>query len=74
MSSPTVAKPKVDGGKKNRRRYGNSEGTSRKEFTTKVVGIEEHTFDIGSPKYAAKFQKSLESIALHVQHQKPAYG
>ena len=39
----------------------------KKEFTTTVVGLEENTFDIGHPKYAAKYERSVDAIARHVQ-------
>ncbi len=41
-------------------------GSAKKEFVTKVVGPETHTFDIGSAKYAVKYQKSVDAIANHV--------
>ena len=44
-------------------------GTGRREFVTKVSGLETHTFDIGHAKYAAKFKKSLEEIANYVQQE-----
>ena len=34
---------------------------------TKVVGLESHTFDIGHAKFAAKYQKTVEAIANHIQ-------
>ena len=40
-------------------------GVTRKEFN--VVGLETHTFDIGNAKYAAKYQKSVNVIANHIQ-------
>jgi hypothetical protein len=33
----------------------------------KVVGLESHTFDVGEAKYAAKYQKSVDAIANHIQ-------
>ena len=56
-------KPKVDGKKPNRRPF----RPMKKEFETKVVGLETHTFDIGHAKYAAKFIKSRDEIVLYVQ-------
>ena len=44
-------KPKVDGKRPARRPF----RIPKKEFETKVVGLEKHTFDIGHAKYAAKF-------------------
>jgi hypothetical protein len=57
-------KPKVDGKRPGRpfRR-----GHTKKEFETKVVGLEAHTFDIGHAKYAAKFISSRDEIILYVQ-------
>ena len=57
-------KPKVDGKRPGRpfRR-----GHTKKEFETKVVGLEVHTFDIGHAKYAAKFISSRDEIILYVQ-------
>jgi hypothetical protein len=40
---------------------------TRKEFVTKVVGLEAHTFDIRNVKYAAKYQKSVDAIANHIE-------
>ena len=55
-------KPKVEGKKARRptRAY-------KKEFTTTLVRLEEDTFDIGHPKYAAKYERSVNAIARHVQ-------
>ena len=55
-------KPKVEGKKARRpaRAY-------KKEFTTTTVGLEEDTFDIGHPKYATKYECSVDAIARHVQ-------
>ncbi len=35
----------------------------KKEFTTSVVGLEMHTFDIGKAKYASQYEQSVDSIA-----------
>jgi hypothetical protein len=56
-------KPKVDGKKTGRRPF----RIPKKEFETKVVGLEKHTFDIGHAKYAAKFISSRDEIILYVQ-------
>jgi hypothetical protein len=56
-------KPKVDGKKPNRRPF----RPMKKEFETKVVGLETHTFDIGHVKYAAKFIKSRDKVVLYMQ-------
>ena len=55
-------KPKVEGKKARRptRAY-------KKEFVTTTVGLEEDTFDIGHPKYAAKYERSVDAISRHVQ-------
>ncbi len=37
--------------------------------TTKVVGLESYTFEIGDAKDAAKHKKSLEAIAHYVQRE-----
>ena len=63
MSEQQEQKPKVDGKKPNRRPF----RPMKKEFETKVVGLETHTFDIGHAKYAAKFIKSRDEIILYVQ-------
>ena len=39
------------------------------EHKTKVTGLKEDTYDIGEAKFAAKFQKSTENIALYVQRE-----
>ena len=52
-------KPKIEG-KKSRRPF----RPQRTEFTSKVVGLEDDTFDIGHAKYAAKYARSLKAIAL----------
>jgi hypothetical protein len=39
----------------------------KKEFVTKVVGLETHTFDIGSAKYVVKYQKLVDAIGNHAQ-------
>jgi hypothetical protein len=44
-------------------------GTVKKEYTTKIVGLESDTFDAGNAKYAAKFQKSVDGIAIHIQRE-----
>jgi hypothetical protein len=43
------------------------EGLTRKELVMQIVELEIHTFDIGSTKYAAKYQKSVDAIANHIQ-------
>ena len=43
-------KPKVEGKKPHR-----AARPQRKEFTSEVVGLTTHTFNIGHPKYAAQY-------------------
>jgi hypothetical protein len=62
----TDAKPKVKG-KRPARRPTRSGAPARREFVSKVVGLKTHTFDIGNAKYAAKYQKSVDTIANHIQ-------
>ena len=57
-------KPKVDG--KNPRQ---AVKPQRKEFTSKVVGLITHTFNIGHPKYAAQYERSVDTIARYAQEQ-----
>ena len=60
-------KPKIEkkpGGRRPPRQQG---GPTKREFTTKVLGLESHTFDIGNAKYAAKFKKSQDEVANYVQ-------
>ncbi len=45
----------------------NRSGPIRKEYTSKLVGLESHLFDIGNAKYTATFQKSMDAIAIHIQ-------
>ncbi len=62
--------PKVKGGgKRNFQKGTGARNTrpTRKEYVTKVVGLESHTFDIGHEKFAAKYQKTVEAIANHIQ-------
>jgi hypothetical protein len=65
-----VLLPKVKGGGKRNFRKGagaRNAGPTRKEYMTKVAGLESHTFDIGHAKFAAKYQKMVEVIANHIQ-------
>ena len=57
-------KPKLEGKKPRRptRAY-------KKEYTSAMAGLEEDTFDIGHPKYAAKYERSVDAIARHVQQE-----
>jgi hypothetical protein len=40
---------------------------TKKEFVTKVLGLESHTFDIGNAKYTAKYKKTVDAIANYIQ-------
>ncbi len=64
----TETKPKIEGKRHSRRLARNAE-PARKEFLTKVLGLESHTFDIGNAKYAAKYQKTVDTIANHIQNE-----
>ena len=62
----TEATPKIEGAKKFHRST-RAAGPIKKEFITKVLGLESHTFDIGNVKYAAKYKKTVDAIANHIQ-------
>jgi hypothetical protein len=62
------ATPKIKGAKKFRRST-RAVGPIKKEFVTKVLGLEGHTFDIGNAKYAAKYKKTVDAIANHIQRE-----
>ncbi len=62
----TETNPKIEGKHHSRRPAGNA-GPTRKEFLTKVLGLESHTFNIGNAKFAAKYQKTVDTIANHIQ-------
>jgi hypothetical protein len=34
-----------------------------------VLGLKSHTFDIGNAKYAAKYKKTVNVIANHIQRE-----
>ena len=53
-------------GKKTFRRQGNKT-TVKKEFVSTNIGVKTFTFDVGHVKYAAKYQQSIEGLALHIQ-------
>ncbi len=61
-------KPKIEGARKYRR-PARAVGSTKKEFSTKVLGLETHTFDIGNAKYAAKYKKTVNSIANYIQRE-----
>ncbi len=54
-------------GKHHSRRPARNAGPARKEFLTKVLGLESHTFDIGNVKYTAKYQKTVDAFDNHIQ-------
>jgi hypothetical protein len=62
----TKTRPKIEG-KCYPRRPARNVGPARKESITKVLGLESHTFDIGNVKYSAKYQKTVDAIANHIQ-------
>jgi hypothetical protein len=61
----TENKPKIEG--KHKRRPARNVGPARKEFVTKVLGLESHIFDIRNAKYVTKYQKTADAIANHIQ-------
>ncbi len=61
-------KPKVGGNKKNYHcRSARSVGPERKEFVTKVAGLENHTFDMENAEYAAWYQRRVGAVTNHIQ-------
>jgi hypothetical protein len=63
----TEIKPKIEG-KHHSRRPARNAGPARKEFLTKVLGLESHTFNIeNDAKYVVKYQKTVGAIANHIQ-------
>jgi hypothetical protein len=63
------AKPKIEGAKRLRRPMRAVGQPTKKEFITKVLGLESHTFDIGNAKYAAKYKKTVDAIANYIQRE-----
>jgi hypothetical protein len=63
------AKPKIEGPKKFRQPMRAAGQPTKKEFVTKVLGLEIHTFDIGNAKYAAKYKKTVDAIANYMQRE-----
>ncbi len=61
-------KPKIEGARKYCR-PARAAGPTKKEFSTKVLGLETHTFDIGNAKYAAKYKKTVNSITNYIQRE-----
>jgi hypothetical protein len=62
------ATPKIEGAKKFRRST-KAARPIKKEFVTKVLGLEGHTFDIGNTKYVAKYKKTVYAIANYIQRE-----
>ena len=62
MSEEQKPKEPKDEGKKPHR----PARSQKKEFTSDVVGLTTHTFDIGHPKYAVKYERSVDAIARYV--------
>ena len=61
------SKLKVEGRPRYPKRSARNVGRTRKGFVAKVVGLETLSFDVGNTKYAAKYQKSVDAIANHIQ-------
>jgi hypothetical protein len=59
-------KPKIEGARKSHRPT-RAVGPIKNKFSTKVLGLENHTFDIGNAKYAAKYKKTGNAIANYIQ-------
>ena len=41
----------------------------KSDHKTKTAGLKEDTYDVGEARFAAKFQKTTDSIALYVQRE-----
>ena len=63
------SKPKIEGAKKFHRPMRAAEQPTKKEFLTKVLGLESHIFEIGNAKYAAKYKKTVDAIANYLQRE-----
>ena len=63
------ATPKIEGAKKFRQPMRAAGTPIKKEFVAKVLGLESHTFDIRNARYAAKYKKTANSIANHIQRE-----
>ena len=61
-------KPKIKGARKYCRPT-RAVGPTKKEFSTKVLGLESHTFAIGNTKYAANYKKTVDTIANYIQRE-----
>ena len=63
------AKHKIEGAKKFHRPMRAAGQPTKKEFVTKVLGLESYTFDIGNVKYAAKYKKTVDGIVNYIQRE-----
>jgi hypothetical protein len=52
--------------RKKAQRPTNRSGPIRKEYTSKLLGLESHMFEVGNATNALKFQKSVDAIAIHI--------
>jgi len=68
MAPEQEKKPEVAARRKNHR-FGNRAGQSgqKSAYKSKVIGLEEDTFDVGASRDPAKFSKSLKSIENYIQ-------
>ncbi len=51
--------PKIEGKKNFNRKPARHAGLVKKDFISKVVGLESHTFDVGEAKYAGTKNRSM---------------
>ena len=58
------AKPKIEGAEKFRQPMRAAGQPTKKEFVTKVLGLESHTFDIGN-----MYKKTVDAIANYIQRE-----
>jgi hypothetical protein len=63
------AKPKIEGAKKFHRTMTAAGPQIKKEFIAKVLGLENHTLDIGNVECASKYKKTVNAIANHIQRE-----
>ena len=61
------AKPKIEGSKKFRQPMRAAGQPTKKEFITRVLGLESHTFDIGNLKYAQVQEENRCDSQLHTE-------
>jgi hypothetical protein len=62
-------KPAIAAARRKNHRFGNRAGQSGQKSTykSKVIRLEEDTFDVGASSDPAKFSKSLKSIENYIQ-------